>query len=195
MSFSAVSLHPLLALPPMKWRQSVNDRCSGSEQGACSVEHSLSHAICSYPGPWALVPEETRKQRDLSVVTELAPSAPVPLHRAIWCMALLTFRSATVQCIGRKARSASQGAQHTTSAFVFSMQQVSLCCRGRRGERDQHQSAESISCRVILIHSPQNRSKDLLFDLRIFIISSVSSVGVCGSSFYPSLLPRHCLGQ
>lgn len=75
------------------WHRDVkSDRCLGSERAACAVEHSLSHAICSYPSTgracqWRPVSIEPL----LSSLSWLCPPY-LPLQCAIWCMALITTR-------------------------------------------------------------------------------------------------------
>lgn len=122
-----VSLRPLLVLSLMQWRQSANDRCSGSEQAACAVERSLPHAICSYPSPG-----RTCQRRPASIETFLSslswlcpPLCLFTVQSGAWHWSPLAAGPASVQCMGgKKAHSESQEAQHTLSAFVICVRPV-----------------------------------------------------------------------
>lgn len=81
-----LSLQPFLVLPLILWRQSVNESSLSLNRQLVWLNTS-SHKTSAFTKPWAHVPTETLEHRDLVVVAELALSASLPLHCAIWCMA------------------------------------------------------------------------------------------------------------
>lgn len=110
-----------LVLSVMQWRQSANDRCSGSEQAACAVECPLLLAICFYPSTG-----HTCQRRHGSIETLLSSlSWLCPLRclfnvqSGAWHWSMLTAKPASAQCMGGNTHSQSQEAKYTPLCFCF----------------------------------------------------------------------------
>lgn len=100
------------------------------------------------PEPWAHVPKETREHRDLLVVTELPLSASLPLHCAIWCMALITAHCQA--CFSpmygeKKPTLTAKKLNIPPSAFVICVRQVKFCFSCEHGAGDRGQRMQSVS--------------------------------------------------
>lgn len=106
------------------------------------------------PEPWAHVPKETREHRDLLVVTELALSASLPLHCAIWCMALITALCQACFSPMYGGKSPFREPRSSTYPFCFcylcEASQVVFQLGTRR--RDQSQSISNRAMRVLMVY-------------------------------------------
>lgn len=126
----------------MQWRQSANDRCSGSEQADCAVEHSLPHAICFYPSTG-----HTCQRRSGSIETLLSsvswlcpPLCLFNVQSGAWHWSLLTARPASVQCMGGKLPIL--GAKRLNTPLL-----LLLCFSCEHGGGYQGQRMQSVSFR------------------------------------------------
>lgn len=157
----------------MQWRQSANDRCSGSEQAACAVQPCLPHAICSYPGPG-----HTCQRRPAGIETFLSslswlcpPLGLFTVQSGAWHWSLLTARPASVQCIGRKKSPFWEPRSSTYPSLLLLSVWGKLCFSCEHGGRDQGQKTQSCESLHGLCHKRSDKYE--WNDVRMIISTNI----------------------